>query len=87
MNDPKFAVELRRHVGVKMVMGAPVEIEHPQRIVLVGVNAAQPQQVGYYPTHEGGRFLPLSGVRERLGEWIYGQMVEAIDTAMADDTE
>ena len=86
MAEPKldWQIELRPHIGQMMRDGVVIDVEHPQYIVVAGVNGRPPKQVGYLSKVEGAHLMPLSTTQERLGNYLYGKLLEAIDAKVAE---
>lgn len=78
MEDPTFTIELRPHKGIKNSPLGPIEITHPQWIVLAGRDPDQPKQIGYLGTHDGARLCWLSGLEKQCGEWLSQKITEAV---------
>ena len=79
----QYEVELRPHIGKRNTPFGPVDVEHDQWIVLANRPGDSPRQVGYLPKREGAKLLPLSTVEERMGPYLYGKLIEAVDAARA----
>lgn len=79
MAEPKlnWEIEFRPHIGQMRREGQTVDVEHPQWIVLAGVNGRPPKQVGYV-AHGKTNLMPLSLTAERLGKYLFDKLVEAV---------
>ena len=77
MSAFKFDIELRPHKGIARREGVDVEFEHPQWVVVVGINGQRPVQRGYIG-HKSGGFMPLAGSDQQLGRILFEEMSAAI---------
>ena len=86
MAEPKldWQIELRPHIGQMVREGVTINVEHPQWIVIAGVNGRPPKQRGYLARHEGAHLMPLSTTQEELGDFLYGKLLEAIAVKVAE---
>ena len=86
MAEPKldWQIELRPHIGQMVREGVTIDVEHPQWIVIAGVNGRAPKQRGYLAKHKGAQLMPLSTTQEDLGDFLYAKLLEAIDAKVAE---
>lgn len=86
MAEPKldWSIELRPHIGQMMREGVMIDVEHPQWIVIAGVNGRAPKQVGYLSKVAGAELMPLSTTAERLGPFLYSSLLEAVKAKRAE---
>ena len=79
MAEPKldWQIEFRPHIGQMMREGQLIEVEHPQWIVVAGVNGRPPKQVGYVVRGKT-ELLPLSTTAERLGSYLFEKLLAAV---------
>lgn len=76
-----YEIELRPHVGKCVRDGEVVEMEHDQWIVIAARNGLDPKQVGYLTKRPDAKLLPLAGTPQRMGPYLYGELVKAVEAA------
>lgn len=79
MAEPKldWQIEFRPHIGQMMREGQLVEVEHPQWIVVAGVNGRPLRQVGIV-SHGKTNLMPTGLTKEQMGDYLYEKLVEAV---------
>lgn len=83
MADVQIKIELRDHIGIKMVAGVAIEVSHDQWIVVGSINGHPPKQWGYMRKAAGAPLLPLSTLWDRYS--ILRDQIEAACAAARDE--
>lgn len=81
MATTTYEIELRPHVGTCIRDGEAIQMEHDQWIVIAARNGLDPKQVGYLTKRPDAKLLPLAGTTQRMGSYLYGELVKAVEAA------